>query len=70
MPTDDQQRPARGPSRLPPFIQEPDAGLGDAIRRMTFALGMRPCAGCDRRAAVLNRWFPFPGGRGQSDSGR
>jgi len=36
-------------------------GLGDAIKHVTYALGIRPCGGCERRAAALNRWFVFTG---------
>jgi phospholipase C len=34
-------------------------GLGDLLGKATAALGIRPCAGCDRRAAALNRWLNF-----------
>jgi len=34
-------------------------GLGDALKRATSALGIRPCPGCDRRAAALNQWLVF-----------
>jgi hypothetical protein len=47
--------------RLPGFITEEDIGLGDAIKRVTYTLGIRPCGGCERRAAALNRWFVFTG---------
>jgi len=40
--------------RLPGFITERDIGLGDAIKRATSAIGIRPCGGCERRAAALN----------------
>jgi hypothetical protein len=44
--------------RLPGFILEEDIGLGDAIERVTYTIGIRPSSdcGCERRAAVLNRW--------------
>lgn len=45
--------------RLPGFISDEDVGLGDAIKRVTSAAGIKPCGGCERRAAVLNRWFIF-----------
>jgi hypothetical protein len=45
--------------RLPGFISDEDVGLGDVVKRMTYAVGMRPCGGCDRRAATLNRWMVF-----------
>jgi hypothetical protein len=45
--------------RLPGFVTDEDIGLGDAIKRVTYALGIRPCGGCERRAAALNRRFVF-----------
>ena len=45
--------------RLPGFITDEEVGLGDAIKRMTYAVGLKPCDGCTRRAAALNRWFVF-----------
>jgi hypothetical protein len=47
--------------RLPGFVNDEDIGLGDAVKQVTYALGIRPCAGCERRAAALNRWFVFTG---------
>ena len=49
--------------RLPGFITDEDIGLGDVIKRTTFAFGIRPCSGCERRAAALNRWLVFSGRR-------
>ncbi len=49
--------------RLPGFISDRDIGLGDAIRRATYAFGIKPCGGCGRRAAALNRWMVFSGKR-------
>jgi hypothetical protein len=48
--------------RLPRFITQENIGLGDAIKRATYAAGIKTCGGCERRAAVLNRWFLFSGG--------
>jgi hypothetical protein len=45
--------------RLPGFVREEDIGLGDAAKRVTYAFGIKPCAGCERRAAALNRWVMF-----------
>ena len=45
--------------RLPGFVVEEEIGLGDAIRRATYAFGIAPCGGCEQRAAVLNRWLVF-----------
>jgi hypothetical protein len=45
--------------RLPGFVKEEQVGLGDVIKRATYSVGIRPCAGCGRRAAALNRWVAF-----------
>lgn len=45
--------------RLPGFVREQDIGLGDAFRKATYAMGIRPCGGCDSRTAALNRWVRF-----------
>jgi hypothetical protein len=46
--------------RLPGFISdEREVGLGDVITRAVYRVGIRPCAGCGRRAAALNRWVVF-----------
>lgn len=58
------ERPAHR-LRLPGFIIDEDVGLGDAVKRMTYAVGIRPCGGCEQRAATLNRWFAFSGRRGK-----
>jgi hypothetical protein len=49
--------------RLPGFINDDDVGLGDAIKRATSYIGIKPCGGCGRRAAALNQWFVFSGRR-------
>lgn len=56
-PEKDEREPHR--VRLPGFLVEEEIGLGDAIKRVTYAMGIRPCGGCERRAAVLNRWMVF-----------
>jgi len=48
--------------RLPGFLieEEKEIGLGDAIKLGTYKMGIKhPCTGCERRAAVLNRWMRF-----------
>ena len=45
--------------RLPGFLIEEEIGLGDAIKRATYAMGLKPCDGCEKRAATLNRWMHF-----------
>ena len=52
--------------RLPGFINNEDIGLGDVIKRVTSAAGIKTCGGCQRRAAALNRWLVFTGGQRQS----
>ena len=47
--------------RLPGFIPDEEIGLGDVIKRATYAIGIKPCGGCERRAATLNRWLGFSG---------
>jgi hypothetical protein len=47
--------------RLPGFVSDEDVGLGDTIKRATSTVGIRPCGGCGRRAATLNRWMVFSG---------
>ena len=49
--------------RLPGFAADEAIGLGDAITRVTQAIGIRPCDGCKRRAAALNQWIVFSGRR-------
>lgn len=45
--------------RLPTFVSSEDIGLGDVIKRATSVVGFRACGGCERRAALLNRWLVF-----------
>lgn len=44
---------------LPGFITEEDIGFGEVIKHATHAFGIKPCGGCERRAAALDRWFVF-----------
>jgi hypothetical protein len=57
----EQSQPQPYRVRLPGFITDEDIGLGDVIKRATHTLGIKPCGGCERRAAALNRWFVFTG---------
>jgi hypothetical protein len=57
--TKSERQPYR--ARLPGFVSDKDIGLGDAIKHLTYAFGIRPRGRCERRAAVLNRWFVFTG---------
>jgi len=45
--------------RLPGFLVEGEIGLGDAIKRVTSAMGIRPCSACEKRAVALNQWITF-----------
>jgi hypothetical protein len=45
--------------RLPGFINDDEIGLGDAIKRVTYMVGIGACGGCEQRAAMLNRWMIF-----------
>jgi hypothetical protein len=45
--------------RLPGFIRDEEVGLGDVVKRASYALGFTPCGGCEGRAAALNRWMVF-----------
>jgi hypothetical protein len=46
--------------RLPGFItKEQEVGLGDVIKRATYAMGIKPCSGCEKRATALNGWMVF-----------
>jgi len=47
--------------RLPGFVAEEGIGLGDVTKRIVSAVGIKPCRGCERRAAILNSWVTFRG---------
>ena len=42
-------------------IRDPrkSAGLGDTIAKVTSAVGNKPCGGCKRRQAKLNKLVPY-----------
>ena len=46
-------------SRLPGQLVDDAEGLGDVIKRVTAAVGVKPCGGCERRAQWLNERFPL-----------
>jgi len=46
-------------ARLPGFLIEEEIGLGDVIKRTTYAIGIQPCSGCEKRAEALNQWMHF-----------
>jgi hypothetical protein len=43
--------------RLPHFIVHTPTGAGQVVKRMTSAVGVKPCAGCEQRAARLDGWL-------------
>jgi hypothetical protein len=45
--------------RLPGFLLEEEIGLGDLIKKTTYAMGIKQCHGCEMRAIALNRWMTF-----------
>jgi len=51
--------------RLPGFVLDEDVGLGSVVKHVTATFGIRPCGGCEQRAAKLNRWLVFTGKRHQ-----
>jgi hypothetical protein len=55
--------PSANRVRLPGFISDDEIGLGDVVKRATSYFGIKPCGGCQQRAAALNRWMVFTKGR-------
>lgn len=53
------------PVQIPiPWLRRGTAlGAGDVIKQMTNAVGIKPCGGCQRRAAILNGRIVFVGRR-------
>jgi hypothetical protein len=43
--------------RLPRFVVAEPVGLGQAIKRITSAAGVKPCGSCGRRAETLDAWL-------------
>ena len=58
MPEERRGNPQTHHVRLPGFLVD-EVGLGEVVKRTTYTLGIRPCGGCERRAATLNRWLIF-----------
>jgi hypothetical protein len=63
-PTDQSERPPHR-VRLPGFIANEEIGLGEVIKRATSYIGIKPCGGCEARAAALNRRVVFSPWRGR-----
>ena len=40
-------------------VREPSTGLGDTIAKATKAIGIKPCGGCKKRQAKLNKLVPY-----------
>jgi hypothetical protein len=55
----DQKERAPFRVRLPRFVAPRRIGLGTVLKRMTYAVGIKPCGGCKRRAAALDRRVIF-----------
>jgi hypothetical protein len=52
------------PAQARPIIRIPapsqkSVGLGDVVKGVARRFGFDPCQGCERRAAILNRWVVF-----------
>jgi hypothetical protein len=65
MPQNEIETEARDPERaihrvrLPGFLIDEEVGLGDLVKRASYAVGITACGGCERRALALNRWMSF-----------
>jgi hypothetical protein len=44
-------------ARLPRFVSSEPVGLGDVVKKVTTAVGIRPCGACEERAARMNQWL-------------
>jgi hypothetical protein len=70
---DDRRIPSPPPDRIPRRVRLPrivtddDIGLGDVVKRVTTAVGVRPCMGCAKRAEALNRRLVFHSRRSKSN---
>ena len=53
-----EKRPSARHIRLPGFVRE-EVGLGDLIKRATYAIGIPACGSCSKRAEALNRHVIF-----------
>jgi hypothetical protein len=62
MESDQHDKPEHPPHRvrLPGFmVNDEEVGLGDVVKRITYAMGIKACGGCERRAAAMNGWVVF-----------
>jgi hypothetical protein len=44
---------------LPRWLVKKEIGLGHLVTRVTSRAGIQACAGCEKRAAALDRWMKF-----------
>jgi hypothetical protein len=59
-PQDQEAQPAGHRVRVPGFLIEDEIALGDAVKKVTYAMGIKkPCSGCESRATTLNHWMTF-----------
>jgi hypothetical protein len=49
------------PIRVPIPGLRNTVGLGQVVKKLTTAVGVSPCAGCQRRASALDRRVVFTG---------
>ncbi len=55
-----QERPSvRHTVPLPSFVTSESIGLGTALKRITTAVGVPPCGGCNQRAEALDHFLAF-----------
>jgi len=40
-------------------FQKPVRGAGDIVAKITSAIGIKPCSGCQQRQETLNDLFPL-----------
>ena len=54
------ERDETPPPRTPAWnVKQPSRGLGDTVAKITTKLGIKPCGGCKKRQAALNKAVPF-----------
>ena len=41
------------------MTEEKSKGLGDTIKKVTSAVGIKQCGACKKRQAKLNKMFPY-----------
>lgn len=47
------------PAIIMPVAVQRSRGVGDTIARITTAVGIKPCGGCAKRQAALNKMFSY-----------